>query len=233
MFIDQCLQTSTWTDLWISGLCGIGGKGKGRLKSAVWKTHCDACQYSSCFTNNNIDIYNTHKKKRQWSLYLSHSETKLQQYQKYFKFSVCNQLEVWFTATYLIRASTAARRSVFWNKALISCFTSTAEKDFANCPFPSVHRSLISSKLAFRITLMSLSLSHCLTWCCRRASGGSEQFSTVIRWGASSVKSVSSECSWTASSVEISSREIIRFKDSDITTFRREPANKFEQKMYL
>ena len=68
-----------------------------------------------------------------------------------------------------IFARTAARLSVFWNKARTSCLTSDPVNSCASGPLPSAHRSAMSCRPAFSISNSSLNLSHLAT--CLKSSG--------------------------------------------------------------
>lgn len=124
---------------------------------------------------------------------------------------------------YLILASTAARRSVFWNNALMSCFISFGVNSTARGPFPSAHLSAISSKLAFRTVMSSVNLNHFGTFFCSskvRLTSDVEVWSSA---GARSLTRVRSMASCRASSDEMSSRTTTDAAMSTTTEWSRVP----------
>lgn len=139
-----------------------------------------------------------------------------------------------FVNNYFILASTAARLSVFWNKALMSCLISLGENSEANGPLPSDQRSLISCRLLLSTSCSSMNLDHsdtCL-W--------SSAFAIALLLISSSVscelveKSVvplSSIClvsktSLRAASVEMSSSTVMWFITSEMNELNRMPEPK-------
>ena len=66
--------------------------------------------------------------------------------------------------SYFIFDRTAARLSVFWNRALIICFTSSAVISLARGPEPSAQRSSKTRRLESSTMMSSLNLAHLRTY---------------------------------------------------------------------